>query len=66
MHTYGMFGQSIDVMVRRRSTAGSTGSVVEVDGPFHFRRDGRTPSGDTLLKRKQLGQLDYTVVPVLF
>ncbi|KAJ1477235.1 RAP domain-containing protein, partial [Baffinella frigidus] len=38
----------------------------EVDGPFHFLGDGRTPSGSTLLKRKQLGQLGYTVVPVPF
>jgi hypothetical protein len=39
---------------------------VEVDGPTHFLGDGRTPSGSTLLKRKQLGQLGYTVVPVTF
>ena len=40
--------------------------AVEVDGPFHFLRDGRTPSGSTLLKRKQLALLGYTVVPVPF
>ena len=39
---------------------------MEVDGPTHFLGDGRTPSGSTLLKRKQLGQLGYTVVPVPF
>jgi hypothetical protein len=59
-------GYSIDVLVRRRSAAGSTEWAVEVDGPFHFLGDGRTPSGNTLLKRKQLGQLGYTVVPVPF
>ncbi|KAJ1465296.1 RAP domain-containing protein, partial [Baffinella frigidus] len=70
-------GYSIDVLVRRRSAGGSSGGVksleepagewaVEVDGPFHFLGDGRTPSGSTLLKRKQLGQLGYTVVPVPF
>jgi len=57
-------GYSIDVLVRRRSAAGSTEWAVEVDGPFHFAQDGRTPSGSTLLKRKQLGQLGYAVVPV--
>ena len=70
-------GYSIDVLVRRRSAAGSSGGAksleepaglwaVEVDGPFHFLGDGRTPSGSTLLKRKQLEQLGYTVVPVPF
>jgi len=70
-------GYSIDVLVRRRSAAGSSigskspvtsfgGWAVEVDGPFHFLEDGRTPSGSTLLKRKQLGQLGYTVLPVPF
>ena len=59
-------GYSIDVLARRRSAAGITEWAVEVDGPTHFLRDGRTPSGSTLLKRKQLGQLGYTVVPVPF
>ena len=70
-------GYSIDILVRRGSATGSTGGgdspealagdwAVEVDGPFHFLGDGRTPSGSTLLKRKQLGQLGYTVVPVPF
>ena len=70
-------GYSIDVLVRRRSAAGSSSGsespvkpfgewAVEVDGPTHFLGDGRTPSGSTLLKRKQLGQLGYTVVPVPF
>ena len=59
-------GYSIDILVQQRSAAGSTAWAVEVDGPFHFLRDGRTPSGNTLLKRKQLGQLGYTVVPVPF
>ena len=59
-------GYSIDILVRQRSAAGSTAWAVEVDGPFYFLRDGRTPSGNTLLKRKQLGQLGYTVVPVPF
>ncbi|KAJ1471203.1 hypothetical protein T484DRAFT_3543624 [Baffinella frigidus] len=40
--------------------------AVEVDGPTHYLGDARTPSGSTLLKRKQLGQLGYTVVPVPF
>ena len=39
---------------------------MEVDGPSHFLEDGRTPSGSTLLKRRQLGQLGFTVVPVPF
>ncbi|KAJ1487825.1 hypothetical protein T484DRAFT_1888413 [Baffinella frigidus] len=59
-------GYNIDVLVRRRSAAGSTEWAVEVDGPSHFLYDSRTPSGSTLLKRKQLGQLGYTVVPVPF
>jgi hypothetical protein len=70
-------GYSIDVLVRRRSAAGSSsgsespvkpygGWAVEVDGPTHFLGHGRAPSGSTLLKRKQLGQLGYTVVPVPF
>ena len=42
-------GYSIDVLVRRRSAAGSAEWAVEVDGPFHFLGDGRTPSGSTLV-----------------
>jgi hypothetical protein len=59
-------GYTIDVLVRRRSAAGSTEWAVEVDGPFHFLGDGRTPSGSTLLKRRQLEQLGYTLVPLPF
>ena len=70
-------GYSIDVLVRRRSAAGEGGGgkspevpaggwAVEMDGPTHFLGGGRTLSGGTLLKRKQLGQLGYTVVPVPF
>ena len=59
-------GYSIDILVRRRSAVGSTEWSVGLDGPTHFLRDGRAPSGNTLLKRKQLGQLGYTVVPVPF
>ena len=39
---------------------------MEVDGPTHFLGDGRTPKGSTLLKRRQLGQLGYTVSSVPF
>ena len=70
-------GYSIDVLLRRRSAVSITGGAkspeeraggwaVEVDGPTHFLQAGRMPSGNTLLKRKQLGQLGYTVVPVTF
>jgi hypothetical protein len=68
-------GYSIDVLVRRLPAGGSTGGAVgepagdwavEVDGPTHFLGDGRTPRGSTLLKRKQLGQLGYTVMAVPF
>ena len=59
-------GYSIDVLVWRQSAAGISEWAIEVDGPTHFIEDGRTPSGSTLLKRKQLGQLGYTVVPVPF
>jgi hypothetical protein len=59
-------GYSIDVLVRRRSAAGGTEWAVEVEGPFHCLVDGRTPSGCTRLKRRQLGQLGYTMVPVPF
>ncbi|KAJ1488577.1 RAP domain-containing protein [Baffinella frigidus] len=70
-------GYSIDILVRRRSAAGGTGRAkseeepfaewaVEVDGPSHFLGGSRTPSGNTLLKRRQLEQLGYTVVPVPF
>ena len=62
-------GYSIDYLVRRRSGSFEepTGLwAVEVDGPFHFLQDARTPSGSTLLKRRLLGLLGYTVVPVPF
>ena len=59
-------GYSIDLLLRRRSAAGNTDWAVEVDGPTHFLGDGRTPSGSTLLKRRQLEQLGYTVAPVPF
>ncbi|KAJ1487999.1 hypothetical protein T484DRAFT_1784639 [Baffinella frigidus] len=40
--------------------------AVEVDGPTHFLKggSGREPSGSTLLKRRQLGELGYTAVAV--
>jgi len=59
-------GYLIDILVRIQSASGSTVWAVEVDGPTHFLRDGRTPNGSTLLKRKQLGLLGYTVVSVPF
>ena len=55
-------GHCINVLVRRRSAAGSTEWAVEVDGPTSFFQDGRTQSGSMPLKRKQLAQLSYGVV----
>jgi hypothetical protein len=50
-------GYSIDVLVN--------GAVaVEVDGPSHFIGTGRTPNGGTLLKRRHLQRLGYTLVTV--
>ena len=44
------------------------GRVVEVDGPNHFVQGPRQhlPSGATLLKRRQLEALGYSVVSVPF
>jgi hypothetical protein len=50
-------GYSIDVLVDGRI-------AVEVDGPCHFLRLGRTPTGSTLLKRRHLTLLNYTVISV--
>ncbi|KAJ1488009.1 hypothetical protein T484DRAFT_1784665 [Baffinella frigidus] len=57
-------GYSIDSRV---SGAGRVWAV-EVDGPTHFLKggSGREPSGSTLLKRRQLGELGYTAVAVPF
>jgi len=62
------------VSYERGTPAGSTGVgeslqgpagdwAVEVDGPTHFLGDGRTPSGSTLLKRKQLSQVPSALNP---
>jgi hypothetical protein len=70
-------GLSIDILVRPRPAAGGVTApdsegehpvewAVEVDGPTHFLGLTRTPSAKTLLKRKRLGQLGYTMVPVPF
>jgi hypothetical protein len=62
-------GYNIDILVRQQSAAGSlewAEWAVEVDGPTRFLKDGRTPNGSTLLKRRQLVQLGYTVVEMPF
>jgi hypothetical protein len=50
-------GYSIDLLVN--------GNIaVEVDGPSHFIGGSRAPNGATLLKRRHLELLGYSVVPV--
>ena len=51
-------GYSVDLVV---TSQGGTEVAVEVDGPTHFLvgRDAHTPTGATLLKRRQLGALGW-------
>ena len=53
-------GYSLDIVV---SVHGRE-VAVEVDGPSHFLADGRTPSGATALKRRQLRVAGWTLVSV--
>eukprot|EP00300_Choanocystis_sp_HF-7_P037182 c5319_g1_i2.p1 GENE.c5319_g1_i2~~c5319_g1_i2.p1 ORF type:complete len:774 (+),score=112.41 c5319_g1_i2:216-2324(+) len=47
------------------SPTSGRGVVIEVDGPFHFlTNSGETPTGSTLFKRRLLGRMGWTVVPV--
>jgi hypothetical protein len=50
-------GYSIDVLVEARV-------AVEADGPMRFLSNGKTPTGATLLKKRHLKLLGYTVVLV--
>ena len=54
-------GYSIDVVVQRRSEAGSTNWAAKVDGPTHFLTDNRRLNRTTLLKWRHLGKMGYTV-----
>jgi hypothetical protein len=64
-------GYSIDIGVydmrvnSKNSTATATGWVVEFDGPSHFLTC-RLPIGGTLMKRRHLELLGYTVVSPTF
>ena len=64
-------GYSIDMRVYdlrvtlERSTGSATGWAVEFDGPSHYLRC-RLPVGGTLMKRRHLELLGYTVVSVPF
>ena len=51
-------GYSLDAVIRH----GGREVAVVVDGPSHFR--GRTPTGETALKRRQLRAAGWTLLPV--
>jgi hypothetical protein len=46
-------GYSIDIVVQCGDARG--GVALEVDGPSHFLRDTRDPTGATVMKRRHLG-----------
>ncbi len=59
-------GYSIDMrMHAKNSTGASAGWAVEFDGPSHFLTC-RSPVGGTLMKRRHLELLGYTVVSLPF
>ena len=59
-------GYSIDMRVNAKSSTGAAaGWAVEFDGPSHFLTS-RLPVGGTLMKRRHLELLGYTVVSVPF
>jgi hypothetical protein len=59
-------GYSIDMRVNAKSSTGaSAGWAVEFDGPSHFLTC-RLPIGGTLMKRRHLELLGYTVVSLPF
>jgi len=64
-------GYSIDMLVHdmrfnaKSSTGAAAGWAVEFDGPSHFLRC-RLPVGGTLMKRRHLELLGYTVVSLPF
>jgi hypothetical protein len=64
---YPKSGYSIDMRVldmrvnAKRNTGDAAGWVVEFDGPSHFLTC-RLPVGGTLMKRRHLELLNYTVV----
>ena len=60
-------GYSIDMVVHdlrvnaKSNTGAAAGWAVEYDGPYHFLA-GRSPLSGTLMKRRHLQLLGYTVV----
>jgi hypothetical protein len=59
-------GYSIDMLVRDMSSKGAdVGWALEFDGPSHFLAC-RSPTGATLMKRRHLELLGYTVVSLPF
>jgi hypothetical protein len=59
-------GYSIDMRVNAKSSTGAvTGWAVEFDGPSHFLTC-QLPVGGTLMKRRHLELLGYTVVRLPF
>jgi hypothetical protein len=62
-------GYSIDCLVLGWQEHKNVKVAVEVDGPSHFIRksgesQGRSANGATMMKRRHLGLLGYSVVPV--
>ena len=53
-------GYTIDMLVSYESLS----VAIEVDGPTHFLGESERPNGATLLKRRQLHSLGYTLLPV--
>lgn len=56
-------GYSIDIVVQSGNARG--GIALEVDGPSHFLRDTRDPTGATVMKRRHLG-MPLTLRPSFF
>ena len=55
-------GYSLDMAITEH---GPQWIAVEADGPHHFASDG-SPNGATLLKRRQLANLGWKLVPVRY
>jgi len=57
-------GYIVDILVPGRVPGGPNGTVIEVDGPYHFESFMQQPVGPTVMKRRHLRALGFLPISI--
>lgn len=58
------YGYIVDIFIPGSVEGGANGTVMEIDGPYHFESYQHRPIGPTVMKRRHLAALGFKVVSI--